>query len=569
MRCFRNSCARPPNSNEVCPHCRSEYCSETCRVRDWKESHQFSCAEYVGFKVEDLEEISDATMRILGKGSYGEVVLYKHRQTATLYAVKVISKEFIRKHSSVSVLIREIQVHKSLRHPNIIQLVKYFEDDEKVFIVLEYASRGSLFRLVRRQKGLDEPTAWKYFSQTCLGIKYLHDKEIIHRDLKPENILIDKYDRVKICDFGWCVQGSEVRTTFCGTLEYMAPEMLLNEGHSYQVDLWALGILLYELLHGRAPFQSGGDAEKRQQILRNELTFNPVVSGLARDLIQKLLRTNPKERISLDKILAHPWIEKYMDGKEIEEGTIINHPEFEMGEVVECKGLVCKVKFRDRICVLAAADAVGMVDNEDKPRVTISEIENEAFESLEKWLNQPKKSVEVDREVDREVEWKEKEEEEKVEEKESIDKSENWKKDEKMVWEKRVVVKKNSLEVVKKMESEMLEKREEFGGVFSEMYEMETIKENIEKRQQRMRAGMSGKIRVPKEGKNKDLYTKDSSSFQTVFSITNRIDISERAFESKKEELEVIRKTLEMTNRKKELNNETGFWAGLFGCLDR
>ena len=166
------------------------------------ESHQFTCPEYLNFKFEDLSEVTDSSLKILGKGSYGEVKLFKHEQTSILYAVKIINKEFIKKISSINVLLREVTIHKNLKHPNIIQLVKYFEDNEKVYIVLEYASKGSLFRIIRRKKGLSESKAWQYFTETCLGIKHLHDNEIIHRDLKPENILIDNQDHVKICDFG-------------------------------------------------------------------------------------------------------------------------------------------------------------------------------------------------------------------------------------------------------------------------------------------------------------------------------------------------------------------------------
>ena len=603
MECHQSKCNNPIDPNEFCPHCKICYCNEDCRIAHWVESHQFECSEYINFKLEDLKEINDPRLKLLGKGTYGEVKLYKHNSTSVLYAIKIINKEFIKKHSSITVLIREITVHKNLKHPNVIQLIKYFEDTEKVFIVLEYANKGSLFRIIRKQKGLEESKAWQYFSETCLGIKYLHDNGIIHRDLKPENILIDKYDHAKICDFGWCVQSNEIRTTFCGTLEYMAPEMILCEGHSFQVDVWALGILLYELLHGYAPFRAAKDSEKRQQILGNEIAFGPKISSLAKDLILKIVKGNPKDRINLDQILAHPWIVKYAEKYDIEIGGKINHPKHGMGEVIEVTGLVCKVKFNESVEVIAAPDTLNMIIIEKiEPRPTISVMEKDVLNQLELWCSTKTRGRQKNNRIMDKISDSSKDEEvfEKKKRNQSIDcfeevlerasiRAEAYKENlETKTIEKnklanmfkggknKKINENGSAELVegnakkkKKIHNGNIEKvLNKAEGLFDNENEYAKVFEELRKNSKKFQIPCKGFLVIPN---SKDTYTKDSTSCQATFDIRNKIDMSELAFESKVEELNKIRRTIDISNakKKKESNNEAGFWSRLFGCIDR
>jgi len=121
---------------------------------------------------------------------------------------------------------------------------------------LEYASSGTLFNLIKKKKNLDEKTAFHYFIQTSAADIFLHENNLVHRDLKPENILIDENNNIKLCDFGWCVELSMGnRVTFCGTYEYMAPEIIKEKPYNQGIDIWSLGILLYELIHGYSPFR--------------------------------------------------------------------------------------------------------------------------------------------------------------------------------------------------------------------------------------------------------------------------------------------------------------------------
>jgi len=136
---------------------------------------------------------------------------------------------------------------------------------------------------------------------------------LIHRDIKPENILIKDENIVKICDFGWCVQSDHMqqRNTFCGTLEYMAPEMIQNKNHNHTLDIWSLGILLYELVHGRSPYTGINPREISDKIMRGQIRYKPGLSNEYKDLVNKILVNEPTERIPLIKVFDHPWVKNF------------------------------------------------------------------------------------------------------------------------------------------------------------------------------------------------------------------------------------------------------------------
>ena len=170
-----------------------------------------------------------------------------------------------------------------------------------------------MFYLIRKEKFLSEDTAFYFFIQVCSGIYYLHKQGLIHRDIKPENILIKDGNIIKICDFGWCVQSDHMqqRNTFCGTLEYMAPEMIQNKNHNHTLDIWSLGILLYELVHGRAPFTGVHPREISDKIMRGQIRFKPGLSNEYKDLVNKILVYETSERIPLIKVFDHPWVKNF------------------------------------------------------------------------------------------------------------------------------------------------------------------------------------------------------------------------------------------------------------------
>ena len=241
----------------------------------------------------------------LGEGSFSKVKLVSHRNNPNkLYAMKTITK----KNEKERLLIfKEIKLHMTLNHPNIIKFEDYLEEKNEVYIFLEYAPNGDLFTQINRNKH-SHSELLKFFYQTCLAIRYIHSKSIMHRDLKPENILMDENMNIKICDFGWSTEYFEnvSRETLCGTFEYMAPEVILRQKQTKKTDIWALGILLYELFHGNAPFRGNRMETILEQITQNRILFKKNVDPEIKDLIVKILKFYPQDRPGIDQIFEHP-----------------------------------------------------------------------------------------------------------------------------------------------------------------------------------------------------------------------------------------------------------------------
>ena len=261
--------------------------------------------------------IEDIFPKQLGSGSFGRVYLVSHNNTKKLFALKVIDKrKLLISYGKLDIIYNEINIHSKLDHENIIKLYNVHEDNENINIIMEYAENGNLYELISKEKnGLNEYKAFKYFIQVVNAVYYLHNNNIIHRDIKPENILIGNDNKLKLCDFGWAKELTlENRSTFCGTVEYMAPEIVGSENYDYSVDIWSLGILLYELLYGHSPFKASNTKNIIINIKTHELTYddkNKKISKYCKDLIQKLLNSNPQKRLKIKDILEHPFIKKY------------------------------------------------------------------------------------------------------------------------------------------------------------------------------------------------------------------------------------------------------------------
>lgn len=261
----------------------------------------------------------------LGKGKFGNVYLCREKKSGFVCAIKVLFKVQLYKADVEHQLRREIEIQSQLRHPNILRLFAYFHDATRVFLVLEFAGKGELYKHLTDEKRFTEARAGKYMAALAGAFQHLHSKHVIHRDIKPENLLIDAYDNIKIADFGWSVHSPSVgvstapastqksrRKTMCGTLDYLPPEMIEHKGHDSNADNWSLGVLCYEFLVGEPPFEArGGPEQTYARIKKVDLKFPAYVSPDARDLISKLLVKDPKARLSLDKMLVHPWIMRY------------------------------------------------------------------------------------------------------------------------------------------------------------------------------------------------------------------------------------------------------------------
>ena len=181
-----------------------------------------------------------------------------------------------------------------------------------MYLLLEYASKGSLFHLIKKKHYLTEDEAFFFFIQAWAGIYFLHSIGLIHRDIKPENMLIGKNHNLKIWDFGWWVatDSDKPRNTFWGTLEYMCPEMILNGSHNHTLDVWCLGILLYELLHGHAPFRGNSYNTISERILKGKIRFKQGLPEDTRNLILWLLQREANDRIPLIQVFNHAWIKR-------------------------------------------------------------------------------------------------------------------------------------------------------------------------------------------------------------------------------------------------------------------
>ena len=245
----------------------------------------------------------------IGKGGFGEVWKVNHKKTNELYVIKVLDKERLKLQNLIAQLNLEIEIMYKVHHPHIMQLINHFEDDDNFFMIMPYASRGQLYTLLKKNTKLDQKMTSQFLRETISAVKYLHEHNIIHRDIKPENILLDQNYRVKLSDFGWsnfCAP-NEKRRTFCGTREYISPEMVKKLPHDHRVDIWSIGVLLFECLAGYPPFSGQTDAELFRHVTQLKIKWPIDFPPLAKNLVMKILKVNPEERPSLDEILKHSW----------------------------------------------------------------------------------------------------------------------------------------------------------------------------------------------------------------------------------------------------------------------
>lgn len=251
--------------------------------------------------------------RPLGKGKFGNVYLAREKRSKFIIAMKVLYRSQIENANISHQVRREIEIQTHLRHPNILRMYGYFYDDKRIYLILEYAPKGELYKELSNQpdKRFNEQRTATYIAQLADALKYCHSKSVIHRDIKPENLLLGVNGELKIADFGWSVHApSSRRDTLCGTLDYLPPEMVSGKTHNHTVDFWSVGILCYECLVGKPPFYAATNDETYVNIKKSRYTFPSFVSEGARDLISKLIIIDPEKRLDMDGVLAHPWIVK-------------------------------------------------------------------------------------------------------------------------------------------------------------------------------------------------------------------------------------------------------------------
>jgi len=255
--------------------------------------------------------------RFLGKGGFAHCYEIKELDTGKAFAAKIIEKSTLNKEKSKQKLLSEINIHKSMRHPSIVHFERYFEDDHRVYMLLELCPNQSLKEILKRRKRFHELEVQFYIAQLVAGVKYIHGKNVIHRDLKLGNLFIGKSMELKIGDFGLAAKLSfigERRKTVCGTPNYMAPEILNSKicGHSFEADIWSIGVIVYAMLIGKTPFDANDVKLTYKKIKANDY-FIPDTLNLsteAKSLINELLKINPIQRLTLNDIIQHPFMTK-------------------------------------------------------------------------------------------------------------------------------------------------------------------------------------------------------------------------------------------------------------------
>jgi len=244
--------------------------------------------------------------KFMGKGGFARCYELTDLETDTVLAGKIVPKSLLVKQHSKEKMTQEISIHKTLKHQHVVQFFSFFEDSENVYILLELCRRRSLMELHKRRKAVTEPEARYFMRQIALGVKYLHDHKIIHRDLKLGNLFLSDEMDVKIGDLGLATRvdyDGERKRTLCGTPNYIAPEVICKKGHSYEVDVWSMGCILYTLLVGRPPFETSSLKDTYQKIKKNEYQIPPHLSAPAATLLKTLLADDPTKRPNLDLIL--------------------------------------------------------------------------------------------------------------------------------------------------------------------------------------------------------------------------------------------------------------------------
>eukprot|EP00347_Sterkiella_histriomuscorum_P004331 403360851 len=253
-------------------------------------------------------------IQVIGTGSYGKVLLVKKKTNGNLYAMKILKKKQIRKQKQVKNTWTERKILEKIDHPFIVKMNSAFQTEKKLFFVLDYCPGGELFFYISQIGRFKEQSAKFYAANILLALECLHENGIIYRDLKPENILIDKDGFAKLTDFGLSkdnFMGDQLANSFCGTAEYLAPEVLNKKGYSYSCDWWSFGCVVYEMLSAIPPFYSKKRAEIYDKIKFKNPNFYHYHSATATDLISKLLDKDPSKRLGYQsdaqEIKEHPF----------------------------------------------------------------------------------------------------------------------------------------------------------------------------------------------------------------------------------------------------------------------
>ena len=292
--------------SESCPHCSKIDISEMLDESKKKKEEEYKIGNYL-------------VKKTLGQGTFGKVKLGIYLPTQEKVAIKILEKDRIVEKDDEIRVKREFDMLASFNHPNVILVAEIFESTDSFYSVMEYCAGGELFNFIVKRRRLNEEEAAFFYYQLINGLEYIHSLGIVHRDLKPENLLLTKDHVLKIIDFGlsnYFREGQEdLLVTPCGSPCYASPEMVAgNKYNGFKIDIWSTGIILYAMLCGYLPFEDKDNDILFEKILECKLDFPKYITDTSRDLIEKILVTDPNKRIDIPQIKEHPF---FIKGKEI------------------------------------------------------------------------------------------------------------------------------------------------------------------------------------------------------------------------------------------------------------
>ena len=288
--------------------------------KDIKEEKKLRNTLFSRHKTVKSVELNDfQIIKVLGRGTFGKVCLVQYKPTKEYFAMKSLKKDVLLDMDQVQSTILEKKILQSLDHPFLVGMIFCFQTEERIYFIMPFIRGGELFQHLRTEKFFKEDKARFYAASMGLALEYLHNHGIVYRDIKPENILIGEDGYLKLIDFGMAkmLQGNEKATSFCGTPEYLAPEIITGEGHNRAADWWSYGILLFEMLCGIPPFYCENTERMYDLITNAELRFPKriQVSDNAKDLIKKLLIKQQDKRLGVNKgfeeIKTHPFFQGF------------------------------------------------------------------------------------------------------------------------------------------------------------------------------------------------------------------------------------------------------------------
>ncbi|KAM7354973.1 serine/threonine-protein kinase polo [Cochliomyia hominivorax] len=277
-------------------------------------------------------------MRFFGKGGFAKCYEIIDVVTNDVYAGKIVSKKLMMKHNQKEKMTQEITIHNSLNHPNIVKFHGFFEDTSNIYIVLELCKKRSMMELHKRRKTITEYECRYYIYQIIQGVKYLHDNRIIHRDLKLGNLFLNDMLHVKIGDFGLATRieyEGERKKTLCGTPNYIAPEILTKKGHSYEVDIWSIGCVMYTLLVGQPPFETKTLKDTYSKIKKCDYRVPSYLRKSAADMVIAMLQSNPENRPTIGDLLHFEFLSSSPVPTFLPSSCLTMAPRLELNETID------------------------------------------------------------------------------------------------------------------------------------------------------------------------------------------------------------------------------------------